>query len=617
MPVSNPPADVHARIRELLDVPRSDEALRVALEDLAYPPWSPAFCSLYGPDLYSRNPNLFRPFLRQQLDAFSIDPEGRRYDPWRGPEASALMKWLDAADAADDVEMFLALYLWRAQSLPPDERVVQWRRELARRYVAADSDAGRAVVLEKMNTELPLDQATAVTLYEVDSRNSPSFIRRHMASIAGAPGAYWAELSSLARKKKDQEFFFAIYRRTVEADQWARDVELLADRLEPANELVAELERRDPDVSRRNACSVLYALLKKRGDDVVPYASYVLERVGAGLVAEPARHTDLIRLADERGWLELWTRLLVASGRDAEVDREVRRLVEDQRREEEELLRRLDMIARIGWGRAGDPRSRLTLSDETAVKTYARFPLLLRNVFRRRLGLGTHGYVRLLNVVVSGQDEVLTDYLASLVVVVDMQSEWARREVAPMVDVLCGVYGALTATPEVFAERAARVLGFAPAGAVPAPGYAPIATGNQLTSLLLDAPLARFLASPAAIRDLLESPETYAQQLGFRILALDELQARTIAADNLDLLKAALLRRMPRRVRLTAFRAMDNVSQELVSATKIVAAVRIACELPDRGYPKDHLIALLGRVLHRHPSLRSPEESSFNEGVDA
>src|SRR5262249_56322346 len=85
-------------------------------------------------------------------------------------------------------------------------------------------------------------------------------------------------------------------------------------------------------------------------------------------------------------------------------------------------------------------------------------------------------------------------------------------------------------------------------------------------------------------------------------------RARRAAVDLLDLLLPALLRPLHRGTRLLAFRALANAGHDEESARLIHDRARQALDLPDRHYPKEGLLGLLGELLQRWPALRGPGE---------
>jgi hypothetical protein len=167
--------------------------------------------------------------------------------------------------------------------------------------------------------------------------------------------------------------------------------------------------------------------------------------------------------------------------------------------------------------------------------------------------------------------------------------------------------------PDTFARRAAAVLGQVPAYSIHS--YDRLIQTNRLARLLFERSSASFLDDPKALRDLLEAPEIHVQALALRALGLDDDRARTLAAANLDLLQATLLRPLHRRTRLLAFRALFNAASTADAASRVVARARQALDLPDQRYPREALVGLIGQLLHAWPELRSQREQPVVHGM--
>ena len=133
---------------------------------------------------------------------------------------------------------------------------------------------------------------------------------------------------------------------------------------------------------------------------------------------------------------------------------------------------------------------------------------------------------------------------------------------------------------------------------------------NQLARLLFERSTALYLSDARSVRDLLESPQIQVQALAFRILGRDDPRARAVAAQNADLLQATLFRPLHRRTRLAAFRALANAAaNDVATARYLLGRMRDALALPEKRYPTEKLVGLIGTVLHRWPSLRAPGEA--------
>ena len=111
------------------------------------------------------------------------------------------------------------------------------------------------------------------------------------------------------------------------------------------------------------------------------------------------------------------------------------------------------------------------------------------------------------------------------------------------------------------------------------------------------------------MRDLLESPQIHVQMLGFRVLAQRDPRAPAIAAEHVDLLAATLLRKLRSKTRLLAFTAIASAARhDEATARTLLVKMRDACALPERRYPTERLIGLIGELLHHWPALRAPRE---------
>jgi hypothetical protein len=240
------------------------------------------------------------------------------------------------------------------------------------------------------------------------------------------------------------------------------------------------------------------------------------------------------------------------------------------------------------------------------VRLYERFPDLVRGPFQAHVSSGWAGaYPKLTARALEREDEPLVDFLASRVVMVPIgpsPSEWHL-----VVDRLSKHYSALLErSPEAFASRAGNVLGKVPAFAIGS--YAALVRGNRLARLFFERAHASYVLDGRAVRDLLESPQIHVQALAFRVLAWEDERARVLAARNVDLLQAALLRPLHRKTRLMALGALRNAARDESAARQLVGRIRDAMDLPDKRYPKEALLGLLGEVLHRWPALRGPTE---------
>jgi hypothetical protein len=65
---------------------------------------------------------------------------------------------------------------------------------------------------------------------------------------------------------------------------------------------------------------------------------------------------------------------------------------------------------------------------------------------------------------------------------------------------------------------------------------------------------------------------------------------------------------MHRSTRTLAFGALANAANSPETAKMILERAKDALSLPDIRYPKERLLGLIARIIHRWPELRGPRE---------
>lgn len=606
--------EMDAALRALFAAPPPDDAaLRGELERLAQRPHFAAFTWFWGPRLASRNRVLFRPFILSNFSGTALDARGRFISGWRGEQAEPLQRWLAEADAADDVELTRRLYRWKLQATSGRRLEQTWRQEVLRRAAAAPSPAARFTALAKIDVSwVHLDAVTAARLYELDPGAARAFILDHLPWFGwgGQSRAEWEGLLQASRAR-DPDFHFELYRRIADERRWRTDVLGLCRSVAGAAALDEELERRHPRSHHGGAAAVFHELVKARGRDVVPYvlrhAESVFPRWGFGGPRDAKGLPELLALADREGWLDLWATLLRTGAAQAHFDAAVKRLVRSTL-PEAEIRMRLSLVA--GHGREvhgpGFSVAQVHALDEaTALALYERFPELVRGPFRMHVAPGWHSaYPQLVRAAVERGDAELVDFLAARAGIQDLR--WIGERGWPAtIALLSNHYESL---PELeFVQRAANALSRMPAFAVW--DYDELLRTNRLARLLFERSTALYLSDAMAVRDLLESAQIHVQALAFRILGADDPRAPAVAARSADLLQASLFRPLHRRTRLAAFRALERATAaDEATARYLLGRMREALVLPDQRYPKEQLVGLLGKVLHRWPALRGPGE---------
>lgn len=602
------PAVVQAEIERLLASATDDRALRDRLDQLAQEPgFHGVPLPVWAPALYRRDRVLFRPFILSHFSTHTWFQHSFRAVRWSA-HARVLDPWLAAVDADGDVQLFRRLYAWKLQESSWKKAQKAWRSALLERMRSAGTRHERQDVLARFDLPGSLTEEAATELYRLDAPSTRAFILSHLPlrwTSLDAKRALWRPLHELAERLGDAEFASALFRKQAPIAEWRTEALRLGRDLSDAAALLTALERVHPQGwDLKGIGPVFVELLQARGRDVFPYVVRHMADLRR-LWFRDDGYRPLLALARAQGWWDLWAEVMRAGATPAAFDGAVLELVEDRALPDAEARHRLRLLAGVSRELHFGPFSLAQvhrLKDATAVALYRRFPDVVRTAFRLHVG-ARYGqpYEDLVECVREAGDEALLDYLASRLFVV-----YPERKQLRAAERMAADFEALASDPPAFARRAAAVLGQVPAYSIA--DYGRLVRENRLARLLFERAPDAYLAEPRALRDLLEAPEIHVQALGFRALGLDDDRARAAAAQNVDLLQAALFRPLHRRTRLLAFAALENAAGAPEPARRVVARAREALALPDLRYPKEQLFGLLGRLLHRWPELRQPHE---------
>ncbi len=570
---------------------------------------------LWGPSLYSKAPKVFRPFILKHFSTFLIE-KGWKYKPvlWKGEAAPRLQEWMDRVDADDDIDLFKRLYAWRLSHLNHKKASSEWLKDLESRFQAVTGRSSQQMVLAKFDQWFWLTEESARKLYAHAPALAGDFILRHLPRsygiFTGEKRKLWSGLSRDARDREDEEFAFRLYREQIPIKTWREDAIDLCRRVQHTDELLKELEKRHPNCWSADLGDAYADLLEIRGEELFPYLLPRLRRVIRGWFR--GSFGRLIALAEKRNWLVLWAGMMRTCAAPKEYNKAVREVLQLK---SSEARQRLLLLAGIGheWNFGGVSLfGQHILDDKTALALYQRYPELLRGPLKSHLNPNWQEiYPKLIPTLMGAQDEELLDFLASRLVT--RGGQWGQGKLLKPAEELAAYYDKLQKDPAEFARRSAQILGQVPPGVFW--NYNEIIRTNRLARLLYERSAETFLDAPMALMDLIEAPEIRAQILAYTALALDDDRARELARQNLSLLLGTLLRPIHRKTRVIAFKALQNAACDLPSAERVVQAARQACYLHDLRYPKEDLIALIGRVIHRWPELRLPEEQPVIYGA--
>lgn len=611
------PKELEHSIRSFLQQPMADAELREQLEKLAASEISfSGFTWLFGPELYRRNRILFRPFILSHFSIYMSLPKWRmEMIRWKGDKADVLEPWLAEVDKNDEADLFRRLYDWKLNSQfdwrHRDARGQKIIADLLSRFRSAGSPARRQIVLRKFDLWFQLDETSACALYSEDPLAAGPFILRRLPSgwSGGEPKrALWTKLLQLADQRKDEDFRWKLYRRQIPITDWINECLALCGRVQDPGELVSELERRHPEGWGINMADSFFQLVQRRGRDVFPYVTRHLRQIWGGWFTRGS-YGKMADYARDKGWWDLWSALIRVCSQPNEFNKEVMVLLANHTTPESVVVDRLLLLAGVSkeWNMPGFGLAAVhQLEEPVAMQFYERFPDLLRGPYRVHVQPHTYGecYPELLDRLIAAGDEEMIDMMASRIVT--RQSHRGQSKRLANVEKLAAYYTALKADEAVFSRRAGNVLGQVPAYSIYQ--YNQVVRENALARLLFERSASAYLADPRSLADLVEGSEIHVMSLAYRALGLDDDRAREQAAKHLPLLLGTLLRPMQRDTRTLAFGAIANAAGSLETARLVLDRAKDALNLPDKRYPKERLLGLIARLIHRWPELRGSRE---------
>lgn len=546
-----------------------------------------AVIASWGPVVWRRDRVRFRSLVLRYVSEGGIDVWGSRKHVWDGKDA-VLDAWMAEVAAVRDAPLYRALH---DVALGRDHRTsaARWQADLLARWAAFPDQADRAFTIEAFTSHWRLDEAAAKRLWSDAPDLTRAFVLAHLPGTAWGWGSraerpHWKGLWA-ASEGVDDALFLGLYRRQVPPDRWKADVARWTVEIARADALCATLEAHHP-VGLPGLAGPLIALLEARGRDAWPYVGRHLNEARPNQALAP-----MLALARTKSWDDI-AGAIVAASPDL-LGAELERLVADGRASDAVVEARVrSLIDAFAAGSSLPP-----LPDTTLVSVYRRFPALIRGPLAPTIGHWGDP-VGLFDAAIAASDLALVDRIGARF----LTRAWGGRS---------AVLAKLTAHYEALPEgqlplRAAAILGAQRAFGVWSYGW--LVRNNAFARLILERTAHQWLDHPDLVGDLLESPAITVQSLAWRVLAAEDPRASGVAARHLDLLLPGLLRRLHVATRRWVLKALENAAIDEEHALRIVVKAKDALDLPAERYPREMLIGLIGRLLHRYPTLRGGGE---------
>lgn len=536
----NTPDTLRQEISVLLSAERSPHErgdLLRQMDRLSRRPGFEACAGLWAPALYTHDPNVFGTFLLRHLD----------------DEQPEVVKDLLARAEADGHDtLFSGLY---RKIIDEDE----WNADLSALAAAAlpDDEIARAVARRDMHRDgYTLADETALALYRRNPALFRPFLEAHVRRTWDMEGEAFPELRAEAKRRGDEEFYWLLFRRLAEPEEWSDELAQLLSQHVPAGSITAELRRRHPDSVDEVNAHILADFFEQYGMAMLPYLDQNLQSISRGLgrrLAETAR-----KLGDE----DLYWRLFFKAPDLGAWNDALRNLLK-QPLDEETLAREV--------GRRTPPPERrmLRLANDVAERLYTRNPSLFRPFVEAWLG---HATIPLFHIAEDQQDEVFLDtltvhFLRELVTLVfqaypygararrQRPDHHAQHQVTQIGQVVNARFDRLYATsPREYVRHAASIMSRCDDEAIGS--IKRTASDNPVFAYLYTRHRSDWVRSPAAIRELLESPAASVRLIGLVFLESGGTEAARCVAEQLPLLRAMLLDRSPRGAKKRALAAL-------------------------------------------------------------
>ena len=505
--------DRGALLREL-----SELAEQAAFRDLA---------ATWAPELYARDATFFENFLVRHLDA--------------PPHDAIIEELLRRAEADGCDSLFQGLYRKIAQ----EDR---WDADLR---ALASSNMPDEAVLRAVRRRLfrgiwfGLEETTALALYRRNPALFGPLIAQHVRRrwFGWGRGKHFARLRGEALARGDEELALAVFRAVADEAMWATEVKRLLATDLPPEQLVAALRRRHPTSVWQFDARVLADVVQRCGAAAIPYLEQDVLRWIRG---DTRRLLDAVRnTGDEPAYWRLFLRVADPARWNAELRSLLQAPLDDAA-----LVAALQPripTARDSWWQ---------LEDDVALALYRRHPAAARPLLER---LVREPAPALWAAAEASGDEELLDLLsfrslercnrlAWRAFPTPSQQRWSKpdRKAAAELERLSAPvlarFDRLAAdSPERYVRHAAEILSYLEPFELWSFGRGRL--HNPILAALADRHHEAWLASSAAMRELLESPNIFVQILGLERLATGGTDAARRTVENLRLLRALLFGR--------------------------------------------------------------------------
>lgn len=568
------------RLATLLHSATDRGALLRALSLLAQEPEFAALAGCWAPALVERDAAFFENFLVRHLDS------DRHRDV-----IAALLPHIEAG--AHDT-LFQGLYRKIATQ-------AQWNAELAALAQQPLHDAQRWQAVQRRvfrGLWFTLQESTALALYRQNPARFGPFVAEHVRRGWGPWGQAYRRLRQEIQQQGDDALAWALFRRCADAKEWAAELRRLLRHPVPPDDILEALRQRHPSSVWHLPPEPVIELLEHYGAAVLPYVEDHL-----GWLAR--RHARRLLSAVERlGDETLYWRLFFHAGTPQQWNAALRGLLQGAVSAAAlwpAVQRRTPPMPRCQWW---------ALEPDVALALYRCDPRLFRPLLEHHV---LQPDLTLLQAAERNGDEEFLDVLSFRLLrhlsTLAFQAfpptrmqRWrqpnrqAQQEVARLGNVLIQRFERLVAhSPALYVRHAARIFGRFQAFEIWSVAQA--SEHNPALAYLLHRHHDTWLATPDALRDLLESPNLYVQHAGLRMLVQGGREATQRVIENLPALRALLLSRCHINTKKLVLTCLEHAAQyNADSAARIVPVLADTMGFRGKRAIADRLMVSLVRI---------------------
>lgn len=493
-----------------------------------------------------------------------------------------------------------------AELYPRFTRGDEWQRDIARLVdKKMDDETLHKALMRRTRAWGVLSDDVAATIYERNPDLFREFLQAHVGQMWG--NNKYSRLEKAAKKRGDSEMLALVAEKVDPQKSHDQQLDRLLKENIPADEIVGALQKAMPkETWRVQDVSKYLKFIEKYGDAVMPF---ILNNMAYRYYFS---QSDFIKAVRKHASEVNYWKFVFATNNTGEWNKALKALANknlpaDHFRAE---LAVLSPTLTNQW-------HRWWVDQETAVKLYKQHPTIARPFLERFL---EDVPLELFMLAHKNQDEDFLDYLTYRLMRIIQSlryqatnSYWGKKDKETaqkrMLELEAVVTQRLnrlyTESPDNFIRHAANILSLVP----PFERWEDARSdGTRIFDLLAGRYHDNWKRSPAAIKELMESPNIFVQIAGMNILSGGGLDAAERVMENLQAFRVLLLsdcRISTKRLALKCLTVTTDASPEAADA-RILPMLTDTMNYFARNAIPDEIAVLYVRLVHEQENIPLP-----------